>query len=101
LCDFSPQTGRRAKHCVCQNPATVLNVTAVDVTDDALLDVIIAQPVLVNRPIVRTPKGVRLCRPSKVVLDLLERLPLRSLARKDDGLMIDAQGNCLGGYAQH
>jgi arsenate reductase len=41
-------------------------------SDDALLDAIEAHPVLINRPIVVTPKGVRLCRPSETVLDLLD-----------------------------
>ena len=42
-----------------------------DLTDDQLLDTMMAHPVLINRPIVVTPKGVRLCRPSEAVLDLL------------------------------
>jgi arsenate reductase len=41
------------------------------VTDDALLDAMVAHPILVNRPIVCSPKGVRLCRPSETVNDLL------------------------------
>jgi arsenate reductase len=40
-------------------------------TDDALLDAMLAHPILINRPIVVTPKGVRLCRPSERVIDLL------------------------------
>jgi arsenate reductase len=40
-------------------------------TDDELLDFMIAHPILINRPIVETPKGVRLCRPSEKVLDIL------------------------------
>jgi arsenate reductase len=55
----------------------------------------IAHPVLVNRPIVCTPKGVRLCRPSEAVLDLLDRLPPGPFAREDGGLIIDAKGNRL------
>jgi arsenate reductase (glutaredoxin) len=41
-------------------------------TDDQLLDFMLAQPILINRPIVVTPKGVKLCRPSEAVLELLE-----------------------------
>lgn len=41
-------------------------------SDDELLDAMIAHPLLINRPIVETPKGTRLCRPSELVLDLLE-----------------------------
>jgi len=60
-------------------------------SDDELLDAMIAHPILINRPIVVTPKGVRLCRPSELVVDLL---PLqRGEFRKEDGeLVIDAAG---------
>ncbi|SFJ89255.1 arsenate reductase (glutaredoxin) [Bradyrhizobium sp. Gha] len=44
-------------------------------TDDQLLDAMMAHPILINRPIVVTPKGVRLCRPSELVLDLLPSQP--------------------------
>ncbi|SEO20802.1 arsenate reductase [Pseudorhodobacter antarcticus] len=78
---------------VSKSPAEALGLTAADVTDDALLDAMIEHPVLVNRPIVCTPKGVRLCRPSEGVLDLLDRLPPGALAKEDGGLIIDAKGN--------
>lgn len=57
--------------------------------DDALLDAIEAHPILINRPIVVTPKGVRLCRPSEQVLDLLEH-PLASDDMKEDGDVVAA-----------
>ena len=60
---------------VANSPAEAMGLTAADVTDDALLDAMIAHPILVNRPIVCTPKGVRLCRPSQAVQDLLNPLP--------------------------
>ena len=44
-----------------------------DVADDAIVQAMLTHPILVNRPIVATPKGVRLCRPSEVVLTLLDR----------------------------
>lgn len=44
-------------------------------TDDQILDAMIAEPVLVNRPIVATPMGVRLCRPKETVLEILDRQP--------------------------
>lgn len=53
-------------------------------TDDDLLDAIEAHPILLNRPIVVTPLGVKLCRPSDVVLDLLPEVPLPDFV-KDDG----------------
>jgi arsenate reductase len=60
-------------------------------SDDQLLDAMIAHPILINRPLVVTPNGVRLCRPSEAVLDLLP--PQRGEFRKEDGeLVIDASG---------
>ena len=58
-------------------------------SDDQLLDFMLAHPILINRPIVVTPKGTRLCRPSEVVLDIL---PAPQIGRfvKEDGEVIDA-----------
>jgi arsenate reductase len=75
-----------------KSPAADLGLLADGVTDDALLDAMCAHPVLVNRPLVATPKGVRLCRPSETVLDLLDRLPPGPLAKEDGALIIDATG---------
>jgi arsenate reductase (glutaredoxin) len=51
-------------------------------SDDELIDFMLAHPILINRPIVVTPKGTRLCRPSEVVLDLLEN-PVGSFVKED------------------
>lgn len=60
--------------------------------DDALIDFMIAQPILINRPIVVTPLGVKLCRPSETVLEILPN-PQRGPFRKEDGeVVIDAGG---------
>ncbi|MDD3443915.1 MAG: arsenate reductase (glutaredoxin) [Zavarzinia sp.] len=60
--------------------------------DDALLDAMMAHPILINRPIVATPLGVRLCRPSETVLDILPR-PQRGAFTKEDGeAVVDASG---------
>ncbi|MBN8968078.1 MAG: arsenate reductase (glutaredoxin) [Rhizobiales bacterium] len=60
-------------------------------TDDQLLDAMVAHPILINRPIVVSPKGVRLCRPSEEVLDLLP--PQRGEFIKEDGeRVIDEHG---------
>ena len=60
-------------------------------TDDDLLDAMMAHPVLINRPIVVTPKGVRLCRPSETVLDILP--PQQGEFRKEDGeIVVDPSG---------
>ena len=61
-------------------------------TDEQLIDAMMAHPILINRPIVVTPKGVKLCRPSEAVLDILP-LPQQGEFRKEDGeLVIDAAG---------
>ena len=52
----------------------------------------VAHPVLVNRPIVCTAKGVRLCRPSETVLDLLETLPPLPLTKEDGTVILAAPG---------
>ena len=58
-------------------------------SDEQLLDAMMSHPILINRPIVVTPRGVRLCRPSETVLDLLP--PQLGEFRKEDGeLVIDA-----------
>lgn len=51
-------------------------------TDDELIDAMLTHPVLINRPIVETPKGARMCRPSESVLDLLDR-PVQSFVKED------------------
>ena len=56
-------------------------------TDDALLDAIVSHPILMNRPIVVTPLGARLCRPSEAVLDILP-LPQRASFAKEDGEVV-------------
>lgn len=61
-------------------------------TDDQLVDAMMAHPILINRPIVVTPLGVRLCRPSEVVLDILPDAQ-RGPFRKEDGEpVVDAAG---------
>ena len=62
-------------------------------TDDQLLDFIEQHPILINRPIVVTPLGTRLCRPSEAVLDILPQ-PQRGAFRKEDGeAVVDAKGH--------
>ena len=78
----------RAKETLCgelelDNPA---------LADDALIDAMLAHPILINRPIVVTALGTRLCRPSEAVLDILP-LPQRAAFAKEDGEpVVNAQG---------
>jgi arsenate reductase (glutaredoxin) len=63
-------------------------------SDDQLLDVMIATPILINRPLVVTDMGTRLCRPSEVVLDILPADAFTSAFVKEDGeAVLDAEGN--------
>ena len=79
-----------------KSSAEQLGLLDPSVSDDQLLDAMIAHPVLVNRPLVCTPKGVRLCRPSEKVLDLLDRLPPGPFLKEDGQLLIDAEGRRVG-----
>lgn len=65
--------------------------------DDALVDAMLAHPILINRPIVVTPLGTRLCRPSEAVLDILP-LPQRAAFTKEDGeTVVNEQGARVAG----
>ena len=76
-------------------PYDALGLGDASLSDDALLDAIEAHPVLMNRPIVVTPLGTRLCRPSEAVLDLLA-LPQQAAFAKEDGeKVINAEGKRL------
>lgn len=61
-------------------------------SDDALLDAMMAHPILINRPFVVTPLGTRLCRPSEVVLDILPAPQRGPFAKEDGEVVIDADG---------
>jgi arsenate reductase len=68
-------------------------------TDDALLDAMMAHPILIDRPIVVTSRGTKLCRPSETVLDILPD-PQRATFSKEDGeAVIDAGGKRISGHA--
>ena len=73
-------------------PFAELGLDDAELGDDALLDAIEAHPVLLNRPIVVTPTGVRLCRPCEQVLDLFPEGPLAPFAKEDGEVVIDAAG---------
>ena len=89
---LTPRTALRTT----KSPADELGLLDPAVSDEALMEAMIDHPILVNRPIVCSPKGVRLCRPSEVVLDLLERLPPGPLFKEDGTMILDEQGNKLG-----
>lgn len=64
---ISPREGLRAKEPI----ASELGLTRPDVTDDEILDAMMEHPILINRPLVVTDKGVRLCRPQDLVREIL------------------------------
>lgn len=81
---LTPRTALRTT----KSPAAELGLLDEGVSDAALLEAMLIHPVLVNRPLVATPRGVRLCRPSDAVLELLDRMPLQPVY-KEDGTLIE------------
>jgi arsenate reductase len=79
-----------------KSPAAELGLLDLTVDDETLLSAMVDHPILVNRPIVCTNKGVKLCRPSEIVLDLLDRLPPGPFLKEDGQMLIDAQGQRIG-----
>ena len=61
-------------------------------SDDGLIDQMMAHPILINRPIVETPLGTRLCRPSEAVLDILPNPDIGPFTKDDGEVVIDAEG---------
>ncbi|MFT9161676.1 MAG: ArsC/Spx/MgsR family protein, partial [Acetobacter sp.] len=61
-------------------------------SDDTLIDAMIAHPILINRPIAATPLGVALCRPSETVLDILPSPQRGAFAREDGEKIVDEAG---------
>ena len=64
-------------------------------TDDQLIDFMIAHPILINRPIVVAPLGVKLCRPSEIVLDILPNPQQGAFAKEDGEQVVDDRGSRL------
>jgi len=63
------------------------------ISDEQLVDALLAHPILINRPIVVTPLGVKLCRPSETVLDLLAPRQRGEFRKEDGELVVDSAGN--------
>jgi arsenate reductase len=73
-------------------PYAELGLADLALTDDQLLDAMMAHPILINRPIVVTPLGVRLCRPSETVLNILPDEQQGAFSKEDGERVIDDQG---------
>jgi len=88
---LSPRGALREKG----TPYSELGLSDPKLTDDQLIDAMLAHPILINRPFVKTPMGVRLCRPSERVLDILPTVA--APFQKEDGeVVIDAHGRRVG-----
>jgi arsenate reductase len=77
-------------------PYAELGLDDAALTEDALLDAMMAHPILINRPLVVSPLGVRLCRPSEIVLDLLPAPQRGAFAKEDGEQVVDASGARIG-----
>tara|TARA_B110000208_G_scaffold74694_1_gene96083 strand:+ start:202 stop:630 length:429 start_codon:yes stop_codon:yes gene_type:complete len=75
-----------------KTPAEEMGLTSPDMTEQQILEAMVAQPILVNRPFVACKGQVRLCRPSGEVLSLLKQWPPAPYAKEDGSLLIDADG---------
>ena len=74
-------------------PYAELGLDDPSLTDDRLLNAMMAHPILINWPIVVTPLGVRLCRPSEAVLDILPAPQRGAFAKEDGERVVDEHGN--------
>ncbi len=90
--DLTPRQALRTS----KSPAEELGLIDPSVTDEQLLQAMLEHPILVNRPIVCSPKGVRLCRPSEIVLDLLQRMPPGPPSKEDGTLILTDTGERVG-----
>ncbi len=86
-------TGVRALLRIKGTPYEELGLANPALTDDQLIDAMMAHPILINRPIVVTPLGTRLCRPSEEVLDLLPQKQCGRFVKEDGELLVDDDGN--------
>lgn len=89
--DLTPRQALR----VSKSPAAELGLLDESISDDELLEYMVKHPVLVNRPLVCSPKGVKLCRPSEVVLELLKNWPKGPYYKEDGQQILDDKGNMV------
>lgn len=80
-------------------PYAELGLDDDSLADTALVDAMMAHPVLINRPLVVSPLGVKLCRPSEAVLDLLPVQQRGAFSKEDGQKVVDADGNRIDGAA--
>lgn len=95
LQDMIAKSGLTVREAIRQKgtPYGELGLDDPTLTDDDLLDAMLAHPILINRPFVVTPWGVRLSRPSEIVLDILPLAQKGPFHKEDGEVLIDAEGN--------
>lgn len=94
LVELIRQSGLGVREALRQKgtPYAELHLENSALTDDQLLDAMMDHPILINRPFVVTSMGVRLCRPSEVVLDILPEAQRGAFTKEDGEVVIDAEG---------
>jgi arsenate reductase len=92
---LTPRTVLREKG----TPYAELGLGNPALTDDQLLDAMMAHPILINRPLVVTPIGVKLCRPSELVLDIVPAAQRGAFVKEDGEAVVDGHGNRLARVA--
>ncbi|WP_370170844.1 arsenate reductase (glutaredoxin) [Sphingobium abikonense] len=94
LIDLIARVGMTARDLLRQKdtPYAALGLDDATLSDDALVDAMMAHPILINRPLVVSPLGVKLCRPSEAVLDLLPTRQRGAFAKEDGEPVVDADG---------
>ncbi|MDH0738095.1 arsenate reductase (glutaredoxin) [Achromobacter spanius] len=94
LLDLIARAGLSVRDAIRQKgtPYLELGLDDASLTDDALIDAMLEHPILINRPFVVTAKGVRLCRPSELVLDILEEAQRGAFVKEDGEAVIDEHG---------
>lgn len=86
--DITPRELLRQKG----TPYDALGLAGLDRSDEELIDAMMAHPILINRPIVATARGTRLCRPSEAVLDILPNPDIGRFAKEDGDVVINEKG---------
>ena len=89
LAEISVRDAIRAK----EPQYKALGLDDLSLSDEQLLDAMLAHPILINRPFVVSEMGVELCRPSELVLDILPLPQLKAFSKEDGEIVIDVEGN--------
>lgn len=76
-------------------PYEKLNLSQQSFSDEALIELMVANPLLINRPIVVTSRGTKLCRPSEEVIDLLPPMPAKAFFKEDGEQVLDELGHII------